>query len=173
MDERLIESLAAAVAAAPEDVPLRVHLARLLNEAGRGEEAVAHLAQALAREPGSAQIRDLMTAALAGRPPAAETRGSEPGFDWSRAEAEVGDIAPPMFVDDAGQPATASAYEVQRGSMRLADVGGLDDVKARLGASFLAPLRNPEGIREESAGWALAVRAAGVRQDVPGQGGRR
>lgn len=33
---------------------------------------------------------------------------------------------------------------MQRGSLRLADVGGLDDVKARLEASFLAPLRNPE-----------------------------
>ena len=34
MDERLIESLAAAVRAAPDDLPLRLHLAGLLDSLG-------------------------------------------------------------------------------------------------------------------------------------------
>ena len=37
------------------------------------------------------------------------------------------------------------AYDAEAvGGLRLADVGGMDEVKARLEAGFLAPLRNPE-----------------------------
>ena len=52
-----------------------------------------------------------------------------------------------MFVDgdtdDQGAP-PPPAYDAERAGVRLADVGGLKDVKKRLEASFLAPLRNPE-----------------------------
>ena len=58
MDERLIESLTAAVRAAPADLTLRLHLAGLLVDAGRGPEAVEHAATVLAVEPGSLEARD-------------------------------------------------------------------------------------------------------------------
>ena len=35
-------------------------------------------------------------------------------------------------------------YDVERAGLRLADVAGMSDVKARLEASVLAPMRNPE-----------------------------
>jgi hypothetical protein len=43
-DSPLIRSLRAAVAAAPADVPLRLHLAQLLPEADRPDDAVAEAA---------------------------------------------------------------------------------------------------------------------------------
>ncbi|WP_217197091.1 ATP-binding protein [Streptomyces buecherae] len=73
------------------------------------------------------------------------------GFDWQAAENEVGDVVPPRFVeapltvDGSGDPGDADAWEVAApGTVRLADVGGMRDVKERLEAAFLAPLRNPE-----------------------------
>ena len=52
MSAPLIESMIAAVEASPTDLPLRLHLAELLVTAGRGPEAVTHLAVALQQDPG-------------------------------------------------------------------------------------------------------------------------
>ena len=49
-----------------------------------------------------------------------------------------------MFVDGSTEDPGPSAYDVEAAGVRLADVGGLTEVKKRLEASFLAPLRNPE-----------------------------
>ncbi|OZV77654.1 AAA family ATPase [Micromonospora echinospora] len=73
----LIASLTAAVDARPEDLPLRLHLAGLLLDAGRGGEAIAHLGQALTRDPGNTGAQALMQRAL-GVPPAG---GRTPGGD--------------------------------------------------------------------------------------------
>ncbi|MEU4221717.1 tetratricopeptide repeat protein, partial [Actinoplanes sp. NPDC026623] len=51
MSDTLIDSLTAAVASRPDDLPLRLHLAELLLAAGRHGEAIGHAAQILAREP--------------------------------------------------------------------------------------------------------------------------
>jgi AAA+ superfamily predicted ATPase len=162
-DSPLIQSLRTAVAAAPADVPLRLHLAELLLDAGQHDAAVAEVAVALQHAPGDAQARDLMARAMgvprqpapeapeppkAPEAPAATERG---GFDWRAAEEQVGDVVPPRFVesplaaDGEGDPGDASAWDVEvPGAVRLADVGGMQDVKDRLEAAFLAPLRNPE-----------------------------
>ena len=47
----------------------------------------------------------------------------------------------PVKVDDRNEPAD---WEVERTGVCLADVGGMIEVKKRLEASFLAPMRNPE-----------------------------
>ncbi|MFF8604740.1 ATP-binding protein [Streptomyces sp. NPDC015346] len=166
----LIRSLRAAVAAAPEDVPLRLHFAELLLAEGLGDEAVTEAAVALQHAPGDAAARALMARAM-GAPaapketpeapapeppeaPAPETPGT-PRFDWAAAEQEVGDLVGPRFVeggteepltaDGSGDPGDASAWDVDApGSVRLADVGGMQEVKERLEAAFLAPMRNPE-----------------------------
>ena len=85
-------------------------------------------------------------------------------FDWQRAEKDFdgGPAAPfvssesserssgsdpalskphPVKVDDRNEPA---GWEVERTGVCLADVGGMIEVKKRLEASFLAPMRNPE-----------------------------
>ena len=160
MDERLIESLAAAVRAAPDDLPLRLHLAGLLVEADRGAEAVEHVATALAKDPTSAQARELMARAMGTAPGeaaparlprarAADSPDDAPPakpstFDWHAAESDLGETVGPMFVDGSTEDPGPSAYDVETAGVRLADVGGLTEVKKRLEASFLAPLRNPE-----------------------------
>ncbi|MCY7400628.1 MAG: ATP-binding protein [Nocardioides sp.] len=150
MDDRLIESLISAVRTAPDDLPLRLHLAGLLLDAGRASEAVEHVATALAGDPGSTEARALMALAV-GAPPAppapGEQAAEEPapaGFDWHAAESELGEAVGPMFVDGSTDDPGPVAYDVERAGVRLADVGGLTEVKKRLEASFLAPLRNPE-----------------------------
>ncbi len=153
MDERLIESLTAAVAAAPGDLTLRLHLAGLLVDAGRGAEAVEHVATVLASEPGSSEARALMARAVgapdaSSAPPAPDERPTDDqaptGFDWHAAESELGETVGPMFVDGSTDEPGPAPYDVERAGVRLADVGGLTEVKKRLEASFLAPLRNPE-----------------------------
>ena len=95
------------------------------------------------------------------RPPAAgpaEARGEaaggrSPQYDWSQAEDELRDVLPAMFVGDpdAEDPAAAAAgldaagaYDAERAGLTLADVAGMTEVKQRLEAAFLAPMRNPE-----------------------------
>ena len=162
-DDALVDSLANAVAAAPDDVPLRLHLAELLVDLGRDAEAVPHVAAVLSRQPDDARAQALMRRALGGpataasagdvatpipapAAPDAGTPSSEPAFDWARADAELGDVVPPMFVESETESADAQAFpaEVERSTLRLADVGGMADVKERLEVSFLMPMRNPE-----------------------------
>ncbi|WP_128376747.1 ATP-binding protein [Streptomyces cavernae] len=180
----LIRSLRAAVAAAPDDVPLRLHLAELLLDAGDTDGAVGEAAVALQQAPGDQSARALMVRAMGvtaepTAPVAPETpvpseapvpsQGSAPhgptpqlpaepdGFDWRAAEEEVGGIVPPRFVgelgeplsvDGHGDPGSADAWDAEfPQGVRLSDVGGMQDVKDRLEAAFLAPLRNP-GLRK-------------------------
>ncbi|NYJ01339.1 SpoVK/Ycf46/Vps4 family AAA+-type ATPase [Nocardioides thalensis] len=161
MSESVIDAILRAVAAAPGDAALRIHLADLLIRAGRADEAVPHLAAALASAPDSAEARALMARALdpggsaapmSGAGGDASSRSAETppvdrGFDWTLAEEEVGDIAPPMFADSDGASSEVSAYDVEEGGVTLADVGGMQEVKKRLHAAFLAPMRN-EALRK-------------------------
>jgi SpoVK/Ycf46/Vps4 family AAA+-type ATPase len=134
-----------AVEAAPDDVPLRLHLAELLLDGGQLSEAMVTIAAALQREPDNAAAQQLMGRAL-GQPAAAPMpQPSATGFDWTAAEREVGDVAAPMFVDETNAPPpVAEAFDIQRPTLTIRDVGGMEAVKLRLEASFFAPLRNPE-----------------------------
>ncbi|MEU7933266.1 ATP-binding protein [Micromonospora echinofusca] len=163
----LIESLSAALDARPDDLPLRLHLAALLLDAGRAGEAIAQVGQALARDPGSAEAQALMQRALAGpvpppppadpRPPARRAAPDGPGGAAATAdhdplaayEQELADVVPPRFAraGDEPEPVAGDAdrvYDVEASSIRLADVGGMSAVKERLELAFLGPLRNPE-----------------------------
>jgi AAA+ superfamily predicted ATPase len=85
----------------------------------------------------------------AGREAGQEVGGAA-GFDWSAAERELGGVdhpfAQPAFVDSDGVPDDdpLSQYEIERPTIRLADVGGMDHVKKRLDLAFLTPMRNPQ-----------------------------
>ncbi|MEJ3746847.1 ATP-binding protein [Actinomycetes bacterium KLBMP 9797] len=169
-ESRLIQSLRSAVVAAPADVALRLHLAELLLDAAQPDAAVAEVAVALQHEPGDVQARALMARAMGAYAPAAPgadaTSDAAPaapelpasgaaadgdGFNWRAAEDQVGDVVPPRFVeapltvDGSGDPGGAVGWDVDApGTVRLADVGGMQNVKERLEAAFLAPMRNPE-----------------------------
>ncbi|GGK86497.1 SpoVK/Ycf46/Vps4 family AAA+-type ATPase [Curtobacterium luteum] len=157
----VIDALRRAVASAPHDVPLRVHLGRLLLDAGRTAEATAEAAAALAAEPTDAAAGTLMLDTLRGgsapvssaAPSSApsssapeETADDRTSFDWHAAEQEVEHLVGPAFVDDldADDPDLPSAFSVEDPGTRFTDVGGMEHVKQRLNAAFLAPLANPE-----------------------------
>jgi SpoVK/Ycf46/Vps4 family AAA+-type ATPase len=144
-DDRLIESLRAAVEATPGDTALRLHLAELLLARGARDEAVRHLGRVLQDEPGSRRALELLSGpAPAQGGDAPEPRAPAEDVDWAGLEAELADVVPPMFVEGRDEEPTEDAYEVEREQITLADVGGLADVKERLEVAFLAPLRNPE-----------------------------
>jgi AAA+ superfamily predicted ATPase len=158
-DPTLLDSLRKAVDAMPDDVPLRLHLARQLLAGGQREEAVRQLGAVLQRDPSNAEALGLISGSAE---PASETApeatpvpevdpDDQPPvvrYDWAQAEAELSDVLPPKFVGD-GESASAGideadAFDAQRTGLTLADVAGLDDVKKRLEAAFLAPMRNPK-----------------------------
>jgi SpoVK/Ycf46/Vps4 family AAA+-type ATPase len=148
-DLDLILSMQRAVESAPADHQLRLHLAELLVRADRAAEAVPHLALVLQQDAGSERARALMTTALGEEQPAAEpVEAPQPpvtaAYDWSRAEADLSEVVPPVFTDPGGVAPGLRAFDVEASGLRLADVGGMTDVKKRLEAAFLAPLRNPE-----------------------------
>jgi SpoVK/Ycf46/Vps4 family AAA+-type ATPase len=144
-DSPLLDSLAAAVAARPDDLPLRLHLAELLLQAGRGGEAIGHAAQVLASEPANESAQRVMSTALGGSPPAQPAGG----VDWSALEEEFTGVVPPRFAraDDQPEPVQGHedrAFDVEKSAVTLADVGGMAEVKKRLELAFLGPLRNPK-----------------------------
>ena len=186
----VLDSLRKAVEALPEDVPLRLHLATMLLQAGQRDEAVRQIGAVLQRDPGNARALGLLQdlngagpapAGAAGQPPAdpgvisAERTGlpvppplaaaepdADPGppageagkashYDWSQAEDELRDVLPAMFVGDGDAEDSASAgideadaYDAEHAGLTLADVAGMTEVKQRLEAAFLAPMRNPD-----------------------------
>lgn len=211
MSNPLIDSLARAVQAAPEDVPLRLHLAEQLLHDGRGPEAVTHCAIALQHSPEDRDARALMARALAPSPTAqapldpaveptaerpqpptgsqgplspqapapgplpAQSAASQPApapapASDTPATAPTPDCTnrpePPQGKQKRGNPAEPSTsgaqvyqlrssstespkadpedWEVEPPKVKMDDVGGLADVKNRIEAAFLAPMRNPE-----------------------------
>jgi AAA+ superfamily predicted ATPase len=197
----VIASLRSAVAALPEDLALRMHLASLLLGAGHRDEAVKHLGAILQADPGNGRALSLLVSVQSAASPSASTEATPPAadtarppadttrppadtarppadapappiteartspadptpasseFNWAEAEAELRDVLPPMFVgpDGAAEPtqgarprdatAETAAYDADHPGLRLADVAGMAEVKARLEAAFLAPMRNPE-----------------------------
>ena len=133
----LVASLRAAVAGAPDDVPLRLHLAELLMRAGNRDEAVQHAAAVLQREPANATALALIANT---QTPSTAAPAADDAETLRRLDAEFADVVPPSFVDGGAQP----AYDAQSSGLRLRDVAGMSEVKDRLEAAFLAPMRNPE-----------------------------
>ncbi len=133
----LIASLERALLESLNDVTLRLHLASLLIDAGGAAGALQHCGHVLAVDPTNVGAQELLgraAAALAGAPPT-------PGFDWTVAEEQVADVVPRMFVsEDSG----IDDPDIERPTLTLADVAGMAEVKERLEAAFLLPLRNEE-----------------------------
>jgi len=153
----VLDSLRKAVDAMPDDVPLRLHLATLLIQAGQRDEAVRHLGAVLQRDPGNADALAMLqedhSTERAVVPPAAQpsaTGEKTPQYDWSQAEDELRDVLPAMFIGESAESeeaaglAEADAYDAEHAGLTLADVAGMTEVKQRLEAAFLAPMRNPE-----------------------------
>jgi ATP-dependent 26S proteasome regulatory subunit len=155
VSEPVLASLRLAVQAAPEDAVMRLHLAQLLSSAGHRDEAIRHAAAVLQLDPTNLEAIQLISrednavdatgrdTVLAAEEPKASGLPDPDGDVLSRLDAELVDIVPPLFADSVPSP-DADSFDVERVALRLSDVGGMAEVKARLEASVLAPLRNPE-----------------------------
>jgi SpoVK/Ycf46/Vps4 family AAA+-type ATPase len=144
-DAEIIASLLRAVDAAPIDAPLRLLLVNHLLDAGRNDEAISQLSIILGQEPNSVPALLAMRRALSTSPAPL----SDDGHDWDRAaqsltEQSLTDAVPPGYADERVAPPPDDVEDEVPGTIRLADVGGMEQVKRRLDAAFLAPMRNPE-----------------------------
>lgn len=146
VDRSVTAALEASVAADPSNPALRVHLASLLVMSGDPVRALEHAQAALSIVPADSEALAIArdAARAAGDTQRAESysrllRAVEPG--------PARELAQEYFTNTASD-VDAEVADLDEGPERsrvtLADVGGLDEVKARLEAAFLAPLRNPE-----------------------------
>jgi SpoVK/Ycf46/Vps4 family AAA+-type ATPase len=136
-DDPLLTSLLSALDAAPDDVPLRLHVAQLLADRDRLPEALQHCTRALSHDaanPAALALLQRLTAAISTPEP--------PVFDWMRAEEQVADIPEFAHVEDPEPSPTVE--DIERPTVTLADVGGMEHVKERLELAFLGPMRNPQ-----------------------------
>lgn len=111
----LIESLRRAVEAAPDDVPLRLHLAGLLLEEGDAAAAIAECGRALVTDPNSTEARSLMGRALGG-PTAPGQTSPAPGGPASVSSVETSNQPGPGEASAPASPSTPPEQPAPRPS---------------------------------------------------------
>lgn len=157
----------AAVEADPGNVGLRVDLIELLLQErldGAAAEIDA-LAMLGANQATVLVLRARLAAARlrAGQVPDAEPQAKVPSVAAPPVPAPAPASAPapepaasvspstdpgdPLLVPVQSEPDEKPVWDVERPSVTLADVAGLEEVKAHLNGSFLLPMRNPEMTR--------------------------
>lgn len=169
VERSVLEAMAAAVAAAPEDTALRCHLADLLLTDGQPDRALDEARTVLVAEPANlAALRVAAASATALGNPSAAGYGQllgaldDPGAGTGTAAPtaasdrprpstpgsgiEVPDTADALIEGwaDVDVPEVPDIGSLGRPTLTFADVAGMDEVKARLDLSFLAPLRRPD-----------------------------
>ncbi len=151
----LLASLAAAVAAAPDDLPLRLHYGQLLLAAGRPVDALTEAATVVRADPTNAAAHQLMSdagAALSGQAPPAAPGGQSPASE-----------AP------AGPAPEVSEEHPAAGPERAMAEGGFDWSEAEKAFEGVVP---PMFVDEDDKAGSVApgdVEQAGVRlADVAG-----
>ena len=146
----VISALQAAYHANPQDDGVACHLAKLLVEAGRCEEAMPLLQAQLGKTPSDIELLDQaiicaeslnddtlatvyrqMRSTFATPSPATPSQGAHD----TRAKLRV--------VGGTDSHEDDQVDEIEASSLTLASVGGMAQVKRRLELSFLGPLRNP------------------------------
>lgn len=157
----VLKALDEAVAAAPANGPLRLHLARLLLDAGRPADALSHcqivltgapddrtalaIAGEAARAAGDVQLAEaysrLLSAAAGPQLDSAEDLPAPDASTAATAGEQLGGVLPIRVLEGGGSGSDANDVEVP--PVRLADVGGMEQVKQRLQIAFLGPMQNP------------------------------
>lgn len=158
-DPEVIAALLEAVAAAPDNVALRLHLAEVLVKGDPGA-ALDQCRTILARQPDNGAALRLAARAAA---EASEQNLAERYRRMVDAIDGTVNVGPPVEAQAArvvnSNDDVFLEYEdeidrflrdvfrqrdLERPTVKLEDVGGLEDVKRRLQTSFLGPMRNPE-----------------------------
>ena len=164
--EERIRSARSAVEAHPDDLPARLRLAAALLESGDAGAALEQFAFALTRDPANLEALNGAAAAATAagdtaraegyrrllnalrqvaEPPAAAASQTAQGTEPDDAsESGVGFLRRPRVrVAQRSEPAHEE-WRAEKSALTLADVGGMEPVKRRLSAAFLAPLQNPD-----------------------------
>jgi len=156
-----LERLQAEVSAEPDNLLLRVRVARLLLEAKRFEEALAHCVMVLERTPGNREALHLAILAAgrvsgrSSRPPPSSLVGRLRAWALSFAGPELEAPGRPELgwspVDTQQRqpgsglrPIDLHLGVVEQPGVTLDDVSGMPSVKGRIATGFLAPLRHNE-----------------------------
>jgi AAA+ superfamily predicted ATPase len=161
-NEGLIGSLEAAVSASPNDVPLRLHLAAMLCDIDEPQRALEHVSQVLASQPSQREALSLAARAATalGLPERADAyRELLNALDQAANAPSSGqriEVANLAFGGDAESDDDGDEFDdflrdvsaeaeadLERETVTLADVGGLEAVKRQLQVSFIGPMQNP------------------------------
>lgn len=159
----VIAALIAAMEQDPANVALRLHLAGLLVEADRPQEALDHLSTILAAQPSYMEALKLAQTAAEKSGDTIRAHGYGQLYEalsWNRAKNLIdsslaGPPDPPAPIPTEPPRQTVPlretssdepdmVFETERPEVTLADVAGMEAVKRRLNLAFLAPLRNPD-----------------------------
>jgi SpoVK/Ycf46/Vps4 family AAA+-type ATPase len=160
----VIHAIESAVSAAPDNPALRFHLAELLLDAGRPEDALIHVEFVLYANPYDvaalglasriglvtgdsrasswASLHDSLSAGTVTMP--GSDSPATPAMSVADPSAQHDDVDYSAEHDWDGFLKEVLEETGQAEPITLADVGGLSEVKQRLEQSFLIPLRNPE-----------------------------
>lgn len=163
-DPSVIAALTAAVEQDRDNSALRLHLAGLLLDAERPQEALEQLGAVLASQPNHLEALRLAKTAAEAAGDTIRAHGYAQLYDalsWNRArnliDSPTAEMPPPPSEPNDGKPPRQTvplresagdesdlAWETERPEITLADVAGMEAVKRRLNLAFLAPLRNPD-----------------------------
>jgi SpoVK/Ycf46/Vps4 family AAA+-type ATPase len=150
-DRSLVEALENVLALQPEAVSVRVHLVQTLLEGDETDRALDHCDLLLQLAPDDREVLSLVADVCdrAGQPGrAAATRRLIAPVDESPASVPSGPQreaeGPDSFGDELDQFVRDVQRQHDREFVRLDDVAGLEDVKARIRSSFLDPLQRPD-----------------------------
>jgi SpoVK/Ycf46/Vps4 family AAA+-type ATPase len=169
VDPNVIAGIVSALEAAPENDPLRLHLASLLLEADP-DEALKHCTVLLGTKPDHIDALDIAARAAEALGDTSRAEGyrrlhtsltSEPVPETNSSDARETDSELPeeqsetqpldqggarLRLVQGGAPdlEDESLWEVERETVTLVDVSGMETVKKRLRLAFLEPLKNPE-----------------------------
>jgi AAA+ superfamily predicted ATPase len=181
-DPELVRALREAVERDPDSLPLRLHLAGMLLDLGAESEALEQYTYVLERDPanvdglrgaqraaeatgdaaradGYRRLADALSGAAAGPEPRREgpPAGGAGGAGGPDREEPLG---------GEGDPLKPGWWDAEFPTLRLADVGGMEEVKRRLNVAFIGPLRNPEVLRA----YGRALRGGLLLYGPPGCG---
>jgi SpoVK/Ycf46/Vps4 family AAA+-type ATPase len=174
VDPSIIAALTAALNKDEDNIPLRLHLASTLLDAGQADKALEQLTILLNKQPAHQDALSLASKAadiLGDKIRAHGYRMLNDALSWTQVKSMIDGVAisnegaesdsdkpvkrslddtgmpEKINVSDAGDDAALDNVEISSSTITLDDVAGLVDVKRRLNLAFLAPMRNPDMMR--------------------------
>jgi len=165
-----IAALRAALAVAPDNLPLRLHLAQLLRGNGRADESraeyqaahdqlkgeiarkaadpdlyeqLADVQQALGDEVGALTSLGIATA-LRGAPPDSARSTEAPAPKPTIEQIERREPQPDRLLASDVGPSEPELDMVERPDISFADVGGMAEIKERIRMAIIYPFQRPE-----------------------------